>query len=114
MYLAGALAVVSCTVELKLPCRTPYIAMNFLDVMRYRQMMGRAGRAGIDTEGESILICPKDRPEVARVAALMQVCPADAWLAVFQSCLVLLWQSIGCLAVCGGGCISLCNIPTYQ
>lgn len=34
--------------------RQPKIGRDFLDVTRYRQMAGRAGRAGIDTKGESV------------------------------------------------------------
>ncbi|ELP84457.1 DNA polymerase theta, putative [Entamoeba invadens IP1] len=33
----------------------PYIGIDFLDVGRYRQMCGRAGRLGFDTKGESYL-----------------------------------------------------------
>jgi DNA polymerase theta len=36
--------------------KTPDFGTN-LDVMTYRQMSGRAGRTGVDTEGESVLIC---------------------------------------------------------
>ena len=34
--------------------RQPKIGRDFLDATRYRQMAGRAGRAGIDTKGESV------------------------------------------------------------
>lgn len=34
--------------------RQPKIGRDFLDATRYRQMSGRAGRAGIDTKGESV------------------------------------------------------------
>lgn len=34
--------------------RQPKIGRDFVDTTRYRQMAGRAGRAGIDTKGESV------------------------------------------------------------
>jgi DNA polymerase theta len=37
--------------------RQPKIGRDFIDATRYRQMAGRAGRAGIDVKGESVCSC---------------------------------------------------------
>ncbi|XP_072737364.1 DNA polymerase theta [Ciconia boyciana] len=50
--------------------RTPMFGGKLLDILTYKQMAGRAGRKGVDTEGESILVCkPSER---SKGAALLQ------------------------------------------
>ncbi|KXZ52413.1 hypothetical protein GPECTOR_9g457 [Gonium pectorale] len=81
-YKAGAISVLTATSTLaagvNLPARRvifrhSYIGKqdNPIDATKYRQMSGRAGRAGIDSAGESYLICEKNKP-VANLLALMQ------------------------------------------
>ncbi|KAL5850413.1 hypothetical protein ACOSQ3_008468 [Xanthoceras sorbifolium] len=54
--------------------RQPRIGRDFIDGTRYRQMAGRAGRTGIDTKGESVLICKPD--EVKKIIGLLNAnCP---------------------------------------
>uniref|UniRef100_A0A0D9XYP7 Helicase and polymerase-containing protein TEBICHI n=1 Tax=Leersia perrieri TaxID=77586 RepID=A0A0D9XYP7_9ORYZ len=54
--------------------RQPRIGRDFIDGTRYRQMSGRAGRTGIDTKGESILVCKPE--EVKRITGILRSnCP---------------------------------------
>jgi DNA polymerase theta len=91
-FKCGAISVLCATSSLaagvNLPARRvifrhPYIgrATNFLDAANYRQMRGRAGRAGIDTHGESFLLVLQKSTE-KMLAALMH---AEA--APVESCL---------------------------
>ncbi|KAL6985394.1 DNA-directed DNA polymerase [Sarracenia purpurea var. burkii] len=55
--------------------RQPRIGRDFIDGTRYRQMAGRAGRTGIDTKGESILLCKPE--ELKRIKGILNdSCPA--------------------------------------
>ncbi|KAJ1257461.1 hypothetical protein BS78_K017400 [Paspalum vaginatum] len=50
--------------------RQPKIGCDFIDGTRYRQMAGRAGRTGIDTKGESIIVCKPE--EVKRITGIIR------------------------------------------
>ncbi|CAD6339393.1 unnamed protein product [Miscanthus lutarioriparius] len=60
--------------------RQPKIGRDFIDGTHYRQMAGRAGRTGIDTKGESILVWRLE--EVKRITGIIRSnCPPS------ESCL---------------------------
>ena len=91
-FKCGAISVLCATSSLaagvNLPARRvifrhPYVARstNYLDAANYRQMRGRAGRAGIDTHGESFLLVLQKSTEKS-LAALMH-----AESAPVESCL---------------------------
>ncbi|XP_042525596.1 DNA polymerase theta isoform X1 [Dipodomys spectabilis] len=50
--------------------RTPIFSGRPLDILTYKQMVGRAGRKGVDTLGESILVCKNS--EKSKGIALLQ------------------------------------------
>ncbi|XP_030638851.1 DNA polymerase theta [Chanos chanos] len=61
--------------------RTPVFHGYLLDIMTYKQMVGRAGRKGVDTVGESILVCKESE-------RLKGVCLIQGSLKPISSCLV--------------------------
>ncbi|KAH9373582.1 hypothetical protein HPB48_014821 [Haemaphysalis longicornis] len=76
-YTSGVLCCLACTSTLaagvNLPAKrvilkSPYTGTEFLTRSVYQQMAGRAGRAGIDSSGESILVVPKmDQDKVRKL-----------------------------------------------
>ena len=51
--------------------RTPFFRRSLLDVLVYKQMVGRAGRKGVDERGESVLICkPSEKSKVTNLFKL--------------------------------------------
>ncbi|XP_028274206.1 helicase POLQ-like [Parambassis ranga] len=105
-YSSGVLCLLACTSTLaagiNLPARrvilrSPYVGTDFLKRSQYKQMVGRAGRAGIDSVGESILILQdKDRSMAEKlVCAPMENCYSNLMLDDGKGVLSLILSLIG-------------------
>ncbi|NXO03964.1 HELQ Helicase, partial [Rhinopomastus cyanomelas] len=105
-YAAGVLCLLACTATLaagvNLPARrvilrAPYVANDFLKRNQYKQMIGRAGRAGLDSAGESILIVQeKDKQLVQElVSSPLENCYSSLLLELTKGMQSLLLSLVG-------------------
>ena len=86
-YMSGAIRVIAATMTLaagvNLPARRVVLkhhwvgqTTQWLSTTQVQQMAGRAGRAGLDTTGEVVLLCPPRVRELAPYANLLTVSDA--------------------------------------
>ncbi|KAI5715775.1 hypothetical protein M8J77_022235 [Diaphorina citri] len=82
-YLAGTLQIICCTSTLaagvNLPAqrviiRDSYVGRDFISLNMYKQMVGRAGRTGLQESGESIMLC-KTMQDFLRFSSMMNAGP---------------------------------------
>lgn len=60
--------------------RSPYISRNFLCSKEYKQMSGRAGRRGLDDQGESIIMCEQKDFEKCKTLVMAKHKPLESCL----------------------------------
>ncbi|KAE9543083.1 hypothetical protein AGLY_002994 [Aphis glycines] len=81
--------------------RSPHCHGFPIDILQYRQMIGRAGRMGVDTAGESYLICNENERRMGEEIATQNLPPIKSCLGIgdFSSCLkrALLEVVAGCV-----------------
>ncbi|NXJ81737.1 HELQ Helicase, partial [Trogon melanurus] len=105
-YSAGVLCLLACTATLaagvNLPARrvilrAPYVANDFLKKNQYKQMIGRAGRAGIDSAGESILIVQEKDKHLVRdlINSPLENCYSNLLLELTKGMQSLLLSLVG-------------------
>uniref|UniRef100_A0A803VDE8 Helicase POLQ-like n=1 Tax=Ficedula albicollis TaxID=59894 RepID=A0A803VDE8_FICAL len=103
-YSSGVLCLLACTATLaagvNLPARrvilrSPYIGNDFLKKNQYKQMIGRAGRAGIDSAGESILIVQEKDKHLVIFTNPLENCYSNLLLELTKGMQSLLLSLVG-------------------
>uniref|UniRef100_A0A0P4WCU4 Helicase POLQ-like n=1 Tax=Scylla olivacea TaxID=85551 RepID=A0A0P4WCU4_SCYOL len=105
-YLQGTICIICCTSTLaagiNLPARrviirSPYTGRVFLTQAKYKQMVGRAGRAGLSSAGESFLIIEKQNLNQVGKMLLSSVDKCVSTLAEdeYHGLATLLFSSVG-------------------
>ncbi|XP_050714708.1 helicase POLQ-like isoform X2 [Eriocheir sinensis] len=105
-YLQGTICIICCTSTLaagiNLPARrviirSPYTGRDFLTQAKYKQMVGRAGRAGLSSSGESFLLIErKDLKQVGKMLlSRVENCISSLAEEDFHGLTTLLFTSIG-------------------
>ncbi|XP_034627105.1 helicase POLQ-like isoform X2 [Trachemys scripta elegans] len=81
----------------KVILRAPYVATEFLKKNQYKQIIGRAGRAGIDSAGESILIVQEKDKHLVRdlVNSPLENCYSNLFLEFTKGIQSLLLSLVG-------------------
>ncbi|XP_064629325.1 DNA polymerase theta-like [Lineus longissimus] len=60
--------------------RTPIFHGKVIDILVYKQMVGRAGRKGVDTAGESFLVCKANEKAKATTLVMSDLKPVQSCL----------------------------------
>lgn len=60
--------------------RSPVFQGRPIDILSYRQMVGRAGRMGVDSAGESIIICQKTEQRIVSSLVCSSLKPIESCL----------------------------------
>lgn len=88
-----------------------------IDTLTYRQMIGRAGRMGKDTAGESILICKPNEEKAAKTLLASPLDPVESCLEGSGPLIRALLEAVASDVACTPSDVELysrCTLASFQ